>query len=160
MSRKTNDSSSTPTTPSVCSACPKAVSSSNETQTPQIDNNDILANIVTQNLMQVETLKTEVEQIKIAQEKQADFYRSGAKLNNVARIAIIILLVIPTLQLIACTAVVYYLGVQEKLNGLLSWVLSGVSLFSIVDIIIVSVKFFSVEKKVDFLENKVDKLSE
>lgn len=159
MSKKTTNTSSTPNIPNTCSGCPKTINSGNETSTPQIDNNG-LATIVTQNVIQIEALKTNVEQIKNDQDKQADFYRFGAKLSNVARIAIIVLLIVPLLQLIACTAVVYYLGIQEQLNGLLSWVLGGVSLFSIIDIVFVIIKFTGIEKRVEELEKRLDKPSQ
>lgn len=160
MSKKTTNTSSTSNIPNNCSGCPKSVNSSSETNTPQIDNNGVVASIVTQYAIQIEALKTDVEQIKNDQDKQADFYRFGAKLSNVARIALIILLIVPLLQLIACTAVVYYLGIQEQLNGLLSWVLGGVSLFSIIDIIFVIIKFTSIEKRVEELEKRLDKPSQ
>ena len=94
MSKKTTNTSSTPNIPNTCSGCPKSVNSSSETNTPQIDNNGVVASIVMQYAIQIEALKTDVEQIKNDQDKQADFYRFGAKLSNVARIALIILLIV------------------------------------------------------------------
>lgn len=43
-------------------------------------------------------------------------------------IVLLILPVIPVVELIACTAVVYYPEIQEQLSSLLTWVLSGVSI--------------------------------
>lgn len=65
------------------------------------------------------------------------------------------LLVIPMLQFISCTAVVYFLGIQDELPSLLTWVLSSVSVLSIVEMIILPIKFFTMENRMNEIERKL-----
>ena len=67
---------------------------------------------------------------------------------------------IPLIQLIACTAVVYFLGIQEELPSLLIWILSGVSLLSIAEVLITVLKYFILENKVSDLEKKIEKIED
>lgn len=63
-------------------------------------------------------------------------------------------------QLVACTVIVYYLGIQEQLHSLLNWVLSGVSLLSVAEMIVGGIKLYLLEHKVDELKEKVEATQE
>lgn len=68
-------------------------------------------------------------------------------------------MIMPIIQLLCCAGVVYSLGIEDELPGLINWVLGGVSLLSLVELIVGGVKLFLYEKRMDELEKKIDALS-
>ena len=58
-------------------------------------------------------------------------------------------MVVPIIQLLCCAGVVYYLGIEDKLPGLIKWILGGVSILSIIELIVGGVKLFLYEKRLD-----------
>lgn len=137
-----------------CINCPRVNPSSTSTS-----NNVGDTSILIDAIGQLHDLQKEVKEIQTKQGKLMEFYDSSTKLNKTVRIVIIVLMIIPALQLICCTGVVFYLGIQQKLSDLLNWVLGGVSLLSLVELIVGGVKLFLDEKKIENLEKKVDDLS-
>lgn len=116
--------------------------------------------VLTNNLVAINQLQKDILRVEKEQDRARNFYNAIAKLSNVSREAVLILLVIPVIQLIACAAVVYYLGIQEQLSGMLTWILSGVSFLSLAEVILIPVKLFSMEKRMDDIEKKIEKLTD
>lgn len=101
---------------------------------------------------EINALKAELKEEK---NKTTGFYQSLTKLSDIAQKAIWFLLIIPMLQLIACSAVVYYLGIQEDLPSLLTWVIGGVSFLSVAEMIILPIKFTTMENRMNEIERKL-----
>jgi hypothetical protein len=81
-----------------------------------------------------------------------------AALAKTSRVAIIVLMVLPVLQLVLCAAIVYCLGIQENLSGLINWIIGGIGALSFLEVLITAVKYFSLENKVNDFEKRLDKL--
>lgn len=165
MARYTNDTSSSSVAASAvsinqtCASCPRvAVPESGSTFDQGIAAQ--LTTVLTQNLGTVSQLQKDIQRVEKEQDRTRNFYNAITKLSDVSRIVLLILLVIPIVQLIACTAVVYYLGIQEQLSSLLTWVLSSVSVLSIAEVVLIPVKLFTMEKRMDDIEKKIDKIVE
>ena len=108
-------------------------------------------------IVQVNDLQKEVNQLQKEQRKTSEYYKENAKLAKTSRILMIILMVIPGIQLIACTAVVYYLGIENQLTAFLRWIIGSVSILSISEKVFTAFKYFSLENKVDELKKAVEK---
>lgn len=147
-----NGSSSVLTASDNCSVCQRSGINANATGTGGINANEMFI----QNLVEVNNLKKEIDELKKGQRKAEDFYGSTANLNKTVQIVVIVLMIIPVLQLIACAVVVHYLGIQDKIASLLNWVLSGVSLLSLLELGIGGFKLFTIEKKLEEFEKKLD----
>lgn len=108
---------------------------------------------------QLSTMQKELNLVKAGLEAQktktADFYQSITKLSKTVQKAIWFLLVIPVLQLIGCTVAVFYLGIQENLPSLINWVLGGVSVLSIAEMIMLPIKFMTMENRMNDIERKL-----
>ena len=103
-------------------------------------------------------LEKQVDKIEKQQETTRNFYNSLAKFSSTTRVIVILLMFIPLLQLIACAGIVYYLGIQEKNSSLINWVLGGVSILSLGEVIIIPVKLFLLDKRMDDFEKRLDKI--
>lgn len=138
-----------------CSSCPQFVNPKSGSGHEQ--QSDVLA--LVGYLAQLGSMQSEINALKTDLEaeksKSAGFYQSLTKLSNTSRKVIWVLLVIPMLQFISCTAVVYFLGIQDELPSLLTWVLSSVSALSIVEMIILPIKFFTMENRMNEIERKL-----
>ncbi len=110
--------------------------------------------LISTNIQEVADLKRRINDLEKQQGKTKSFYKSVTKLSNLSTIIIGVMLIIPMLQLIGCAAVVYYLGIQDNLPGLLNWVLGGVSLFSLIEMIFIPIKFYFMETKISSLDEK------
>ena len=130
--------------------------SSIDTSTTAGNSEISLYGLITTNIQEVAELKKRMNDLEKQQNKTKAFYKSITKLSNLSTTIMGIMLIIPMLQLIGCAAVVYYLGIQEKLSGLLNWVLGGVSLFSLVEMIFIPIKFYFMETKITSLEEKLN----
>lgn len=139
-----------------CVGCPR--SSSNSTSATEYEAGTSIMDVVTKSLVAMDQLQKDIMRIEREQDKTRDFYKGIAKLTKVSRIAIIALMIVPVLQLIACTATVYYLGIQEELSGLLTWILSSVSILSLIEVGITALKYFALENKIDDFEKRLDNL--
>ena len=132
--------------------------SSNSIDTSTSGNNSEMSvyGLISLNIQEVADLKRRINDLERQQGKTKSFYKSVTKLSNLSTIIIGIMLIIPMLQLIGCAAVVYYLGIQDNLSGLLNWVLGGVSLFSLIEMIFIPIKFHFMEAKITSLEEKLN----
>lgn len=138
--------------PTACDNCPRINTTSSSTAS-QFD-----SDIVVSTIGQLTELKKQVQKLQEESKKAESFYRSTAKLNNTVRVVVIVLMIIPIIQLILCTGVVYILGIEDKLPGLLKWVLGGVSVLSILELIVGGIKLYLYEKRMDELEKVVDEI--
>lgn len=139
-----------------CVGCPR--SSSNSTSVTEYESGVSIMDAVTKSLIAMDQLQKDIMRVEKEQDKTRDFYKGITKLAKVSRIAIIVLMIVPVLQLIACTATVYYLGIQEELSGLLTWILCSVSILSLIEVGITALKYFTLEHKVDEFEKRLDKI--
>lgn len=137
-----------------CDNCPRINASSSSTAGGTSNTDTLIGTIG-----QLHDLQQEVRELQAASKKTLSFYDSTAKLNKTVRIAIIILMVVPIIQLLCCAGVVYYLGIEDKLPGLIKWILGGVSILSIIELIVGGVKLFLYEMRLDDLEKKIDAIS-
>lgn len=140
--------------PTSCDNCPKINPSSSSSTSNRIFDSDILVSTIGQ----LVELKKEVQELQEESKKAESFYNSTTKLNNTVRTVVIVLMIVPVLQLICCTGVIYALGIEEKLSGLLKWALGGISLFSIIELIVGGVKLYWYEKRMDIIEKDIDEL--
>lgn len=145
--------------PPNCENCPRIVSP-NSTSTPKYPTENSLYELVANSLVSISELQKNVTKIEKEQEKNREFYRSITALSKTSRKALWLIMAIPLIQLIARTAVVYFLGIQEELPSLLIWILSGVSLLSIAEVLITVLKYFILENKVSDLEKKIEKFED
>lgn len=127
-----------------------------ESSTGQSDNslNELLITCISKS----DKLEKQVDKIEKQQETTRNFYNSLAKFSSTTRVIVILLMFIPLLQLIACAGIVYYLGIQEKNSSLINWVLGGVSILSLGEVIIIPVKLFLLDKRMDDFEKRLDKI--
>lgn len=140
-----------------CPGCPQ-LSTSASSSTPIPTPN--LTRELLEGYSKIQELQKEIEKLKREHERSRSFYEEIGKLSKVSRIAIILLMIVPMLQLVACTVIVHYLGIQEQLHSLLNWVLSGVSLLSVLEMIVGGIKLYLLEHKVDELKEKVEATQE
>ena len=157
IKKNTNSSTGTPIVqdPHNCSGCPQFINP--PTGTSNAQPSELLS--IESILGQLGSMQSEINALKsdleVEKAKTAGFYQSMTKLSNTTQKAIWVLLVIPMLQLLACAVVVYYLGIQENLPSLLTWVLSGVSLLSVAEMIILPIKFTTMENRMNEIERKL-----
>lgn len=130
------------------------------TNTNSNDDAITIMDMVIKSLVTMDDLRKDIIRVEKEQDRTRNFYTGITKLARTSRIALIILMIAPVFQLILCTAIVYYLGIQDQLPGLLIWVLGGVSLLSIIEVVITAIKYFTLENKVNELEKKVEKLED
>lgn len=142
-----------------CSNCPR-IATSESASTPEHNRETPLIDLVIKSLVTMDKLQKDIMKVEKEQDRTFGFYKGIEKLTHTSRIAITVLMIIPAFQLIACTAIVYYLGIQERLSGLLTWILGGVSIFSVVEILITALKYTMLESKVSELEKKVEKFAD
>ncbi len=109
-------------------------------------------------ISQICDLQREVKELQAANKKTSSFYDSTSKLNKTVRTVIIILMIVPIIQLLCCAGVVYSLGIEEELPGLINWILGSVSVLSLIELIVGGVKLFLYEKRMDELEKKIETL--
>lgn len=164
MAVYTKDTGSSSVLPGVgdqgCVGCPRVAQSESGTVPTLEAGEKTLALLLGQTLEETNSLKKDVARLEKEQEQAKKFYSASTKLSKTANIVLWVLLLIPLLQLVACTAVVYHLGIQEQLPGLLYWVLSGVSILSIVEMIALAIKISSIEKKLEEFDKRLSKLEE
>ena len=139
--------------PNTCDGCPKVNTSSSSSA-----NNSSNADVLISTIGQLNDLKKDVQQLQEESKRTASFYQSSTKLNNTVRTVIIILMIVPVLQLIGCTCVVYALGIEDTLPNLLKWTLSGVSILSILELIVGGIKLYLYENRINELEKEIEKL--
>lgn len=151
-------SSSSATLPP-CTGCPK-ISSPDSGSALDSGLALQLTSVLTQNLNTIDKLQKDILRVEQEQDKTRAFYHAITKLSNASRVVIGILMTIPLIQLVLCVAMVYYLGIQDNLPGLLTWVLGGISLFSLAEVIAIPIQYFILSKRVEDVEKKVDKLTD
>lgn len=122
-----------------------------------VTNADIMVEAYRQSIIKMDSLEKAVDRLEDKQNKTKEFYEATTKLSKTAYIILWILLIIPALQLFGCIAVVYYLGIQDNLPGLLYWVLSSVSLLSVGEIISIPKTFSSIKNRLNDIEKRLDK---
>lgn len=162
MATVTNDSSTSTgntfsqATESISSNIPPVASASNESGTPASPASvlDLFYKCLEKN----QQLEKNIRDIQSELNTTQNFFKNSSKLAKTSQIAIIILMIIPILQLLACTAIVYYLGIQDNLPSLLTKVLSGVSLLSFVEVVITIIRFSTLKSKVEEIEKRLDRL--
>lgn len=132
--------------------------SQEESSTGQSDTsiNELLITCISKS----DKLEKQVDKLEKQQETTRSFYNSLAKFSSTTRIIVIVLMFIPLLQLIACAGIVYYLGIQDKIASLINWILGGVSILSLGEVIIIPVKLFLLDKRMDDFEKRLDKIEE
>ena len=96
---------------------------------------------------QLHDLQREVRELQAASKKTLSFYDSTSKLNRTVQIVIIILMVIHVIQLLLCAGVVYSLGIEDELPGLINWILGSVSILSILELIVGGIKLIPLRKE-------------
>lgn len=116
---------------------------------------DFGVQLLSQNMRDIQELQKKVESLETANKKTQDFYGSITKLSVTLRKMLLVVMWVPVLQLIACAIVVYFLGKQDQLPSLLNWVLGGVSVFSIFEVVFVPIKLYTLENKIDSLEKRI-----
>lgn len=104
---------------------------------------------------QTNELKNKVQELDKQQQITHDFYEESKKLAKTSRIVLTLLMCAPCIQLVICAVVVYYLGIQDNISPLLNWLLGGLSVFSIIEVIITAIKYFMLENKVETIEKKL-----
>ena len=76
--------------------------------------------IITELAGQTKVLENKVEKLDKEQQITHDFYKENKKLAKTSRVALIILMCVPCIQMLICAALVYYLGIQDKIPELLN----------------------------------------
>jgi hypothetical protein len=138
-----------------CDNCPRVSTTFSSSTTGGFSNTDTLIGTIGQ----LHDLQREVKELQDANKKTLSFYESASKLSNTVRVVVIILMIVPIVQLICCVGVVYFLGIEDKLPGLLRLVLSGVSIFSIIELTVGGFKLYFYETKMDKFEKDLDALT-
>lgn len=76
-----------------------------------------------------------MHELEATTKETQSFYDSTTKLNKTVQIAVMLLISVPIVQLVFATLMVYYLGIQDDLNGLLHWLLGSISFFSVIELL-------------------------
>lgn len=150
--------SSTSSAPTGCPNCPTFTT--NGGNSSNYENTGTLIELVTKNIIEVDRLHKEILEVEKTQAKSLSFYQSINKLAKTSNWAILILIIVPIVQLFACIATVYYLGIQNDLSPLLNWVIGGIGVLSFAEVVIACSKLTRLEKNVEKLEAKVEKLED
>lgn len=122
---------------------------------PQSNQMDLGVQILSQNMHDIRELQKKVEELEENKNKTQDFYGSLTKFNTTLRKMLVFVMWVPVLQLIACAIIVYFLGKQDQLPSILNWILGGVSVFSLFEVIFVPVRLYILESKIDDLEKRI-----
>lgn len=88
-----------------------------------------------------------MRELQAVNKRTLSFYDTTSKLNKTVRTVVIILMIVPIIQLIWCFGAVYSLEIEDKLLGLIKRILGGLSIFSLVELIVGGIKLFLYEKK-------------
>lgn len=149
---------SSTSTSSQCDTCPKfgtTNSGSNSDYQPEQN----MAALLIQVFTDISTLKEEVQSIQLEQNNTHKFYKAATNLCNVSKNIMLLFILIPVVQLLACVAIIYYLGIQDKLPSLLTWVLSGISLLSFLEVFLNLFQINKMGSRLDELEKKIDNMT-
>lgn len=109
--------------------------------------------------IKINQLERQVGILEKEQKKQSEFFYESSKLSKTTRTVIIIFLILPVLQLIACVVTIIFLKSLD-LFPILKWLVAGTSIFAILDMIIVPINLYESKKKIEELEKKVKSISE
>lgn len=116
-----------------------------------------LSQLLYQFMNDTSELRKKVDELEKKQRKSERFFGEVTALAKVSRIVMIILMIIPVVQLIACVLVVNYIGCNDKLIPLLNWVISGISVLSIIEMIYGGVKIYLFNRDIEEIKKKIDK---
>lgn len=141
-----------------CALCPNL--STNLNNSSEYDNSPVLIELITKNISSVSELQKDVLNLEKEQEKSRELYKSISKLAKTSRIVLLFLIVVPIIQLVGCIVTVYYIGAQQSLSELLNWVIGGIGIMSGLEVVIAYTKLSNIEKNVDKLESKVERLED
>lgn len=150
--------SSTSSAPTGCPNCPTFTT--NGGNSSSYENMGPLLELVSKNIADVDRLQKEILEVEKNQEKSLSFYQAIKKLANTSRAAILILIAVPIIQLIACIITIVVIGAQDKLSSLLNWAIGSIGVLSFAEVIIAYTKLAGLEKSVEKLEAKVEKLED
>ena len=137
-----------------CDNCPRINTSSSRSSTVGSYDSSILVSVIED----FSHIKQEVQKLQDEIKSVEPYYESSTKLNNTVRIVIILLMMVPLLQLLCCIGVVYTLGIEEKLSGLLKLFINGIGILSIVELIFGGVKLFLFDNRLGLIEKEIEEL--
>ena len=159
--KKTNSSSST-----LAQKAEKGNTSSRfiDTQTSTtntVSDTSLYAEVLTKCLTGMAELekRTNTLEKKISfEDNPNDISKEYTKLAHTSRIAMILLMFVPVIQLFICSVIVHNLGLEEKLPNILRWFLGGISLFSFVEMILLPIKIYHDSNKYAEFEKRIEKI--
>lgn len=108
-----------------CDNCPVT----NKPQSSTTSDSENIYSYITYIATKVEKLDEKMHELEATTKETQSFYDSTTKLNKTVQIAVMLLISVPIVQLVFATLMVYYLGIQDDLNGLLHWLLGSISFF-------------------------------
>ena len=117
-----------------------------------------LNSLISQCIIDVNSLKEEVKQIEKEQGKTSEFYLASTNLAKTSRIIMLGILAVPVIQLVLCVGIIYFLGIEKQLPGFLTWAISGVGTLSVIEVGQAIHKMNSFESKLDNIKERLDKL--
>ena len=117
--------------------------------------NHSIYSLLSQSLVELEKLKKEMEVLKDKQDKQDELLNSIQKLSDITHLVVLVLCIIPIIQVVVSGVLIYILGMQDKLNGLLNFTLTCLFGISAVELIGGFLKVYGLNKRIDNLEGKI-----
>ena len=156
MAVRTKDTSTaTATSTNIsCSNCPRVSTPESTSQSATWKDIEALGHFYND----LEKVQKEIVSLREGQKETKDYFKRMASLAKTSQIAIIILMIVPALQLVACAAIVYCLGIQEEVSGLINWIIGGVGVLSFLEVLITAIKYFTLESKVNNLEKELERV--
>jgi len=151
-------SSVAPNTQQNCVGCTKVAVPSNGTTTQSEEG--AIAELLRKTLLDMKVLQDDIMRVEREQDKTAKFYNTITKLGKISYVAVLALMIVPIVQLIGCLIIIYYLGIQEELSELFKFAVGGIGILSLIEVIIAYSKLSGIEKQIEKLENKVEKLQD
>lgn len=113
--------------------------------------------LLTQCLVEQDSLKKDIDLLKKKQEKQDELIKSIRKLSDITQVVIVVLCIIPIIQVVVCGVLIHILGMQDKLNGLLNFSLTCLLGISITELFVGFLKVYGLDKRINVLEKMIDK---
>lgn len=102
----------------------------------------------------IKNTEANIEKLQTDISSKENLYDSINKTNLTCKTIMWVIVAFPLIQALIVVALIYYLGINTDLNGLLNFVIGGVTLVSVIEIIGGFIKIRDIEKRLNALERK------
>lgn len=105
---------------------------------------------------ETEVQKNRINELEKYNRKYGNFVNEVSSLSKITKFVLIFICVVPFIQLFICISIVNYYSINSNLIDLLNKFLGSVTIFTISEGLIACVSLFSLLKKMDSIEKRID----